>query len=145
MTAIDFETQTEPHVPHVPNRSMESIIRILLVEDEPKLRQSLIEGLKLEEWRITGAASGAEALQHLDTEIFDLVVLDWMLPNFDGLEIVRRLRAQRNSVPVLMITARVGPSAEALLKQSGATDYLAKPFSFEDLLARCRALLTSGS
>ena len=122
-----------------------SVIRILLVEDEPKLRQSLIEGLKLEEWRVTGAASGTEAWQHLDAEVFDLVVLDWMLPDCDGMEIVRRLRAQGNSLPVLMITARGGASSEVLLKQSGATDYLVKPFSFDDLLARCRVLLTSAS
>ncbi|MDO8542177.1 MAG: response regulator [Opitutaceae bacterium] len=126
-------------------RSAQSVIRVLLVEDEPKLRKSLVEGLQLEEWHVMGAASSAEAWHHLDTEVFDLIVLDWMLPDGDGLEIVRRLRTQGNSVPVLMITARAGASAAVQAKQSGATDYLAKPFSFDDLLSRCRALLTGAS
>lgn len=122
-------------------RTSPSVARVLLVEDEPKLRQSLAEGLRLEEWSVTDAATGAEAWQHLEAETFDLIVLDWMLPDFDGLEIVRQLRSQGNYVPVLMITARAGASAEVLVKQSGATAYLAKPFSFDDLLSRSRALL----
>ena len=121
----------------------QSTIRVLLVEDEPKLRQSLIDGLELEEWSITGAASGVEALQLLNTQAYDLVVLDWMLPDCDGLEIVRRLRKANSSIPVLMITARGGAGAEALVRDSGVTDYLAKPFAFGDLLDRCRALLRS--
>lgn len=120
----------------------QSVVRILLVEDEPKLRESLIEGLRLEEWTVVGASTGAEAIRQIDAHEFDLIVLDWMLPDCDGLEIVRGLRAQQNNVPVLMITARGGAANELALK-SGATDYLAKPFSFEELLSRSRALLGS--
>jgi two-component system, OmpR family, response regulator len=122
-------------------KSAQSIVRVLLVEDEPKLRESLIEGLRLEEWSVTGAGTGAEAEQHLAAQEFDLIVLDWMLPDCDGLELVHRLRAQRNNVPVLMITARAGGAARELVMKSGASDYLAKPFSFDDLLSHSRALL----
>jgi DNA-binding response OmpR family regulator len=123
----------------------QSVVRILLVEDEPKLRKSLMEGLRLEEWSVTGAASREEARQLLDRENYDLVVLDWMLPDGDGLEIVRRLRDQGNPLPVLIITARAGVSDEAIIRQAGATDYLPKPFSFDDLLERTRRLLSVAS
>ena len=126
-------------------RSALSVVKILLVEDEPKLRESLVEGLQLEEWSVVGAASGAEAQRNLDAQGFDLIIMDWMLPDGDGLEIVRHLRTQGSSVPVLMITARGGTSAEVIVKQAGATDYLAKPFSFAELLARSRELLTAVS
>ncbi len=118
-----------------------AVIRVLLVEDEPKLRKSLVEGLRLEEWTVIGAGTGAEAQQHLDAAEFDLIVLDWMLPDCDGLEMVRRLRGHGKRVPVLMITARGGMTAKDIVLSAGASDYLAKPFSFDDLLARSRALL----
>lgn len=121
--------------------STQAIARVLLVEDEPKLRQSLTEGLGLEEWHVTSAATGGEAQQLLESHSFDAIVLDWMLPDCDGLDIVRRLRALGSRVPVLIISARGGAGVTAIVQQAGATDYLAKPFSFEDLLARTRALL----
>jgi DNA-binding response OmpR family regulator len=124
--------------------SAQSVIRVLLVEDEPKLRESMAEGLRLEEWTVTDVASGAEALQQIAAQPFDLIVLDWMLPDLDGLEIVRHCRARGNSVPVLMVTARAGASAEVLVRQAGATDYLAKPFSFDDFLGRARRLIAAG-
>lgn len=119
----------------------QSITRILLVEDEPKLRASLAEGLATEDWSVISAATASEAQQHLSSEHFDALVLDWMLPDGDGLEILRRLRANGNSVPALVISARGGASAETMVRQAGASDYLAKPFSFDDLLAHTRALL----
>jgi two-component system, OmpR family, response regulator len=115
--------------------------RVLVVEDESKLRESLVEGLRLEEWSVTGAASGSEARRQIEAHEFDLIVLDWMLPDGDGLEIVRQLRAQGNNVSVLMITARGGVSAKDRVLGAGATDFLAKPFSFDDLLSHSRALL----
>ena len=124
-------------------KSPPSLVRVLLVEDEPKLRTSLIEGLQLEQWSVTGAATGAEASQLIESQHFDLIVLDWMLPDCDGLEIVRDLRANRRQVPVLMITARGGGANKAAALQSGATDLLAKPFSFDELLARARKLLAA--
>lgn len=114
--------------------------RVLLVEDEPKLRKSLVEGLQLEQWAVMGAATGAEASRLIEAQSFDLLVLDWMLPDCDGLDIVRRLRASHCQVPVLMITASGEATRETAL-QSGATDYLTKPFSFYELLARARTLL----
>jgi DNA-binding response OmpR family regulator len=119
----------------------QTVVRVLLVEDEPKLRASVAEGLSLEEWEVVSAATGQEAQHRLAAEHFDLVLLDWMLPDCDGLELVRDVRARGDNVPILMITARGGASAEAIVKQSGASDYLAKPFSFYDLLSRARALL----
>src|SRR5687768_9672618 len=121
--------------------SAQSLSRVLLVEDEPKLRRTLADGLGLEHWEVSTAASGGEALLHLESESFDVIVLDWMLPDCDGLQIVRQLRSNGNHTPVLIISARAGPGAEAAVQQSGANGYLAKPFSFDDLLARTRALL----
>jgi len=121
--------------------AQKSVVRVLLVEDEPKLRQSLVEGLQLEQWAVTGVSTGAEALRQTAVQSFDLIVLDWMLPDCDGLEIVRRLRESANRVPVLMITARAAHADKATVLKSGATDYLAKPFAFDELLGRCRTLL----
>jgi two-component system, OmpR family, response regulator len=115
--------------------------RVLVVEDESKLRESLMEGLRMEQWTVTGACNGAEARQQMAEQQFDLIVLDWMLPDYNGLEIVRELRAEGSNVPVLMITARDGATARDLSLQAGATDFLPKPFSFDDLLAHSRALL----
>ena len=123
----------------------QSNIRILLVEDEPKLRASLAEGLANEDWLVISAASAQEAQKHLSSEHFDALVLDWLLPDGDGLEIVRRLRASGNGVPALVISARGGTSAETMVRQAGASDYLPKPFSFDDLLAHTRALLGSST
>ena len=115
--------------------------RILLVDDEPKLRRSLAEALSLEDWTVTCAASGLEARQILAAHAFDLIILDWMLPDCDGLEIIRQLRAADKTVPVLMITARAGAGADVLVRQGGANDFLTKPFSIDEFLARSRALM----
>src|SRR5690606_6418787 len=98
--------------------------RILLVEDEPKLRKSLAEGLCLEDWQVTSAATGSEAEKLLESQPFDAVVLDWMLPDWDGLDIVRRLRARGSHLPVLIISARGGAHAAETIRQAGASDYL---------------------
>jgi DNA-binding response OmpR family regulator len=118
-----------------------AVARVLLVDDEPKLRESLAEGLRLEEWEVVTAGSGAEAMQRIGSGEFDLIVLDWMLPDFDGMEVLRRVRAQAPELPVLMITARHGHGDQVTAFQKGATDYLIKPFAFSDLVARCRVLL----
>ena len=118
-----------------------SLTRVLLVEDESKLRESLVEGMRLENWTVTSAQNGIEARQKIATREFDLIVLDWMLPDCEGVEIVRQLREQGNNVPVLLMTARGGSTARNKVIQAGANDFLAKPFAFDDLLARSRALL----
>ena len=115
--------------------------RVLVVEDEQKTRDSLAEGLRLESWSVQTAASGEEALQIVQRDSFDLVVLDWMLPDHDGIEVLQRIRAHGQHTPVLMLTARSTLNDRVIGLDSGADDYLAKPFAFAELLARCRALL----
>jgi DNA-binding response OmpR family regulator len=115
--------------------------RVLLVEDEGKTRESLAEGLRLEGWSVTDTESGAGALAMIARESFDLLILDWMLPDQDGVEILRQLRGQGRVMPVLMLTARSTLNDRVVGLDSGADDYLPKPFAFAELLARCRALL----
>ena len=115
--------------------------RVLLVEDEGKTRDSIIEGMTLEGWQVRSAAQGTAGLQLAQAEPADLIVLDWMLPDLDGLEVLRRIRASGRTTPVLMLTARGTLSDRLLGLDSGADDYLPKPFAFAELLARCRALL----
>jgi DNA-binding response OmpR family regulator len=115
--------------------------RILVVEDEGKTRASLAEGLGLQGWEIVAVANGLDADTLLQTESFDLVVLDWMIPGRNGLELLARLRAHGRQTPVLMLTARTGVDDRVAGLEKGADDYLAKPFAFAELVARCRALL----
>lgn len=115
--------------------------RVLVVEDEQKTRDSLAEGLRMETWAVATAASGQEALGLLGREPFDLVVLDWMLPDRDGIEVLQEIRARGQQTSVLMLTARSTLNDRVTGLDSGADDYLAKPFAFAELLARCRALL----
>ena len=115
--------------------------RVLVVEDEQKTRDSLAEGLRMEAWAVQTAGTGKEALALMAREVFDLVVLDWMLPDVDGVEVLQRLRGQGQHTPVLMLTARSTLNDRVIGLDSGADDYVAKPFAFAELLARCRALL----
>jgi DNA-binding response OmpR family regulator len=115
--------------------------RLLVVEDEPKTRASIAEGFRQENWAVTVAGDGEEALALLERETFDLLVLDWMLPGCDGLEVLRAARARGHPTPVLMLTARDAVDDRVRGLESGADDYLSKPFSFAELLARGRALL----
>jgi two-component system response regulator MprA len=122
-------------------------MRILVVDDEPAVRTALERALRLEGYEVELAADGAEALQRLALNAPDAVVLDVLMPNVDGLEVCRRLRAAGDRTPVLMLTARdaVGDRVRGL--DAGADDYLVKPFALEELHARLRALLrrTNGS
>jgi DNA-binding response OmpR family regulator len=118
-----------------------SAARILIVEDERKVRDALLEGFALEEWSPAAVETGAEALALLETSPFDLVVLDWMLPDLDGLEILQRARSRGIRIPVLMVTARGTVADRVTGIDLGADDYLVKPFAFAELVARCRALL----
>ncbi len=115
--------------------------QVLLVEDEQKTRESVAEGLRLEGWRVTAVISGDEALAALEAATFDLLILDWMLPGRDGLEVLRQVRVRGNHVPVLILTARRSVDDRVAGLEGGADDYLAKPFAFAELLARSRALL----
>ncbi len=115
--------------------------RILVIDDDPKIRSVVRRGLVYEGFRVTDAGTGEEGLDRARDQTPDLVVLDVMLPGIDGLEVCRRLRGAGDEVAILMLTARdeVKDRVEGL--ETGADDYLVKPFSFEELLARVRALL----
>ncbi len=115
--------------------------RVLIVDDDLELRRFLSQELKVEGYCVAEADNGQNALSHIRDQEFELVVLDWTLPDFSGVEVCRRMRSSGITAPVLMLTARddVRERVEAL--DSGADDYVTKPFSIEELLARVRALI----
>jgi DNA-binding response OmpR family regulator len=113
---------------------------ILVVEDSANIVELLELHLAREGYRVSSARDGVAALEALERKSFDLVILDWMLPKLDGLEVCKRLRA-RSSMPVLMLTARDEEMDKVLGLEMGADDYLTKPFGVRELLARIRALL----
>ena len=115
--------------------------RILIVEDEPKTRAATAEAIRLEGWTADEASRGREMIALLDRQPFDLVILDWMLPGRDGLELLQHVRARGSQIPVIMLTARGGIDDRVIGLESGADDYVVKPFSMAELIARCRALL----
>jgi two-component system OmpR family response regulator len=119
-------------------------VRVLLVDDEVRMSAALRRGLVAEGFAVEVAATGPEGLELARLGDFDAVVLDVMLPGMSGFEVVRRLRAEDNWVPVLMLSAKDGEHDQADGLDSGADDYLTKPFSFIVLLARIRALLRRG-
>jgi two-component system response regulator MprA len=114
--------------------------RILVVEDDAKIADLLRRGLAFEGYAVDAAADGEAALAHARDRAPDVVILDLMLPGMNGLEVCRRLRAG-SDVPILMLTARGAVADRVKGLDSGADDYLVKPFAFEELLARIRALL----
>jgi heavy metal response regulator len=116
-------------------------MRILLVEDEPKLAEAVQRGLVEQGYAVDVAHDGQAGLELAEVEPYDLIVLDVMLPVLDGLEVSRRLRAARRNMPVLMLTARDAVDDRVAGLDSGADDYLVKPFAFRELHARVRALL----
>jgi two-component system response regulator MprA len=119
--------------------------QIFVVDDDPKITSFLRRGLSLEGYEVTVANSGAEALRFVVEHMPALIVLDVMMPGIDGLEVCRRIRAAGDKVPVLMLTARDSISDRVKGLDSGADDYLVKPFALEELLARIRALLRRGT
>ena len=115
-------------------------MRLLIVEDERRMAELLRRGLVEEGHSVTLSAEGGEALSIAENGEFDLIVLDVMLPGLGGFEITRRLRASRNRTPILMLTARDAAGDIVHGLDLGADDYLTKPFSFDVLLARVRAV-----
>jgi two-component system copper resistance phosphate regulon response regulator CusR len=115
--------------------------RLLIVEDEPKLLHGLEQGLWGEGYEVIAAASGEDGLRLALTQSFEGVVLDWMLPGRDGLQVLSELRQKGKTVPVLLLTARDAIDDRVSGLDAGADDYLVKPFAFAELLARLRALL----
>ena len=121
-----------------------SLVRILIVEDERKIAHVLASALKAEHYDVAVAPTGEEGFSRVNAEVFELVVLDLMLPGRSGLEILQALRKRRIETPVLILTARDGVDDRVLGLDLGADDYLVKPFALPELLARVRALLRRG-
>lgn len=121
------------------------MVRILVIEDEPKLARALQKGLGEEQYAVDVALDGEEGLYRARCQPYDLILLDWMVPVLSGLEVLRILRAEGQDVPVIIITAKDAVADRVRGLDSGADDYLTKPFSFEELLARTRALLRRAS
>src|SRR5215212_3490148 len=115
--------------------------RLLLVEDELKLGVTLEEGLDRAQYTVDLARDGQEALDFVHVGAYDVIILDVMLPKISGFEVCRRLRADNVRTPILMLTARDAVTDRIEGLDSGADDYLVKPFAFGELLARIRALL----
>jgi two-component system, OmpR family, response regulator MprA len=115
--------------------------RVLLAEDDRGVRESLERALRYEGFSVVTAQDGRDALESVDREQPDLLVVDVMMPSLDGLEVTRRLRARGSRIPILMLTARSEVSDRVAGLDAGADDYLVKPFALDELLARMRALL----
>ncbi len=120
-------------------------LRVLVVDDDPKITAFLRRSLALEGYDVTVANSGTEALRIVGASPPDLMVLDIMMPDVDGLEVCRRIRAAGETFPILMLTARDAVSDRVKGLDLGADDYLVKPFALEELLARLRALSRRGA
>jgi two-component system, OmpR family, copper resistance phosphate regulon response regulator CusR len=119
-------------------------VRVLIVEDERKLAQVLVNALESEHYDVVTAATGDDGLTRATIEAFDVIVLDLMLPGRGGLDILKTLRQRHLHTPVLILTARDGVDDRVLGLDCGADDYLVKPFALSELLARLRALLRRG-
>jgi DNA-binding response OmpR family regulator len=119
-------------------------VRVLVVEDERKLAQVVSSALEGEHYDVVSAATGEDGFFRANAEVYDLVVLDLMLPGRSGLEILQALRQRHIDTPVLILTARDGVDDRVLGLDLGADDYLVKPFALPELLARIRALLRRG-
>jgi DNA-binding response OmpR family regulator len=115
-------------------------MRVLIVEDEPEMAGLLSKGLREEQFQVSVARDGRSAVEMSSSSAFDVILLDVMLPQMNGLDVARQLRRQEQETPILMLTARDSLADVVIGLDSGADDYLTKPFSFEELLARIRAL-----
>ena len=115
-------------------------MRLLLVEDEKRMAQALCEILRLEKYEVDHFANGLEGLAAIESSVYDIVVLDVMLPGMNGYEIVKRARQRGIRTPILMLTAKAELDDKVNGLDSGADDYLTKPFMTKELLARLRAL-----
>jgi two-component system OmpR family response regulator len=116
-------------------------MRVLLVEDDPMIGNAIMASLKDESYAVDWLRNGQTALQTMSCQYYDFVLLDLGLPGKDGLDVLNRLRSSGNNVPLLIITARDGVDDRILGLDTGADDYLAKPFEMRELLARMRAVI----
>lgn len=120
-------------------------VRVLIIEDERRLAQAIAAGLAADGFTVDTAHDGQDGLWKASEQVYDVVVLDIMLPKMNGYDVVKRLRAAQLWTPVLMLTAKDGEYDEADALDLGADDYLTKPFSYVVLLARLRALVRRGA
>jgi len=120
-------------------------MRILVVEDEPRMANVITRGLREQSYAVDVAPDGIDGLYQASINDYDVIVLDVLLPHRDGYEVCRELRQRGNTTPVLMLTARATVDDRITGFDAGADDYLTKPFSFRELLARIRALLRRDS
>jgi len=120
-------------------------MRILVIEDERKVAEFVARGLRAERFAVDVANDGQAGWDMAKACQYDLVVLDLMLPGLNGLEVLKRIRRQGSQVPVLILTARAGTAEKVEKFEAGADDYLTKPFAFDELLVRVKALLRRGS
>ena len=120
-------------------------MRILVIEDERKVAEFVARGLRDQRFAVDVANDGQAGWDMASTCNYDLIVLDLMLPGLSGLEILKRIRGRRSQVPVLVLTARSGTAEKVENFEAGADDYLTKPFAFDELLVRVKALLRRGS
>lgn len=125
--------------------TMETGMRILVVEDEPRMASVIARGLREQSYAVDVALDGDDGLYQCSINDYDLIVLDVLLPQRDGFEVCRELRARGTATPVLMLTARAAVDDRITGFEAGADDYLTKPFSFRELLARIHALLRRDS
>lgn len=116
-------------------------IRVLVVEDEDEIADFLVRGLREEGFTVERSADGNDGLHRISTEVWDVILLDWWLPGVDGLTLLQRYRQAGVTTPVLFLTARDAIPDRVRGLDGGADDYLCKPFAFEELLARVRALI----
>ncbi|MBM6401577.1 response regulator transcription factor [Phycicoccus sonneratiae] len=135
--------QTRPQTAPAPAlaRLDGSPVRVLVVDDEPNLTELLSMALRYEGWEVRSAASGIQAVRAAKDFGPDAVVLDMMLPDFDGMEVLRRMRADDPNVPVLFLTAKDAVEDRVAGLTAGGDDYVTKPFSLEEVVARLRALM----
>ncbi len=120
-------------------------MRILVVEDEPKVAGAIAQGLTAEQFDVTIAMTGEDALLRLSAMPIGLVILDLGLPGRDGIEVLKTLRQRRLDIHVIILSARDSPEARVMGLDSGADDYLVKPFEFAELVARVRAICRRGA
>ena len=120
-------------------------MRLLLAEDERSLSRAICAILKKNNYSVDAVYDGREALDYLESENYDGVILDWMMPKLDGLQVLQEMRRKGDATPVLFLTARSDIDDKVVGLDSGANDYLTKPFATQELLARIRAMTRSGS